>query len=208
MLQQISRISWLKKGDRNNKFYNQAIQKRNHRNGIKTIIVGDSLVCNPKEIKEAFLDHFQRLYNKNHSLIMGIGSCVERIISESETFWLEKEFKESEIELALSELASDKAPGPDGFNIHFIKFFGKNLKTQIMDCFRNFWANEDLPLGFNSSFNALIPKISYPKLIQDYRPISLINSTFKLLTKMLTNRLTALSSKIFDQFQFGFLKGR
>lgn len=148
------------------------------------------------------------MFNKKHNSILGIGSCVERIITESETLGLEKEFNEIEVELALSELANDKVSGPDGSNIHFIKFFWKNLKSQIMECFRNFWANRELPLGFNSSFIALIPKISHPKLIQDYGPISLINSISKLLTKLLANRLTTLSSKVFDHFQFGFLKGR
>lgn len=123
MLQQKSRITWLKKGDRNNKFFNQAIQRRNHRNGIQTIMVGNSMVNNPAEIKKAFISHFQALYNMRYKSILQVGGSVEKMISDLDISWLEREFRESEVELALSELASDKAPGPDGFNIHFLKSF-------------------------------------------------------------------------------------
>lgn len=207
-LQQKSRITWLKKGDRNNKFFDQAIQKRIHRNSIKSIVVGEFLVSIAEEIKKAFLNHFRGLYNKHQVQIPEVGSCVERRIIVTESLWLERNFMKFEIDLALSELANNKSPGLDGFNLYFIKFFWKNLSGQVLECFSKFWASGMLPKGFNSSFIALIPKKSHPKLIQDYTPINLINSISKLLTKVLANRMIVLNNKLFDDYQNRFIKGR
>lgn len=54
MLHQKTRINWLKNGDRNSKFFNQAIQKRNHRYGIKNVVVEGCLISSLEEIKKVF----------------------------------------------------------------------------------------------------------------------------------------------------------
>lgn len=110
--------------------------------------------------------------------------------------------------MALSELSNDKAPGPDGFNVFYIKQFRSELKGRVLESFSKFWDGENLPAGFNSSFLVLVPKVPILKLIQDYRPISLIKSVAKLLTKTIANRLGSLVDKLIDSHQFGFVKGR
>lgn len=121
---------------------------------------------------------------------------------------LEKGFSIREIESALHSLGSDKAPGPDGFNIFFIKKFWPHIRDKVLECFANFEHIHNLPKGFNSSFLALIPKVVSPQNVQDYRPISLLNSLPKLLTKVLANRLEKLNDKLFGGNQYGFIKGR
>lgn len=69
----------------------------------------------------------------------------------------------------------------------------------------SFHTTGDIPIGLNSSFIALIPKIHKPTVSTDFRPISLINSTMKILLKMLENRLkTALPLNISEE-QYGFM---
>lgn len=55
--------------------------------------------------------------------------------------------------------------------------------------FEEFFENSKLPKGMTSYFLALIPKISYPQRLTDYRPISLIGSLYKILVKVLASRL-------------------
>lgn len=64
------------------------------------------------------------------------------------------------------------------------------------------------PIGLNSSFIALIPKVELPKLVTDYRPIILINSVPKLFTKLLAERVNPMLGKLVCANQFGFMKGR
>ena len=73
---------------------------------------------------------------------------------------------------------------------------------------RVFHANAQLPVGLNSSFVALIPKVSNPTCIRDYRPISLINTSMKILTKILATRLASHMDGLTSDTQSRFTKGR
>lgn len=68
--------------------------------------------------------------------------------------------------------------------------------------------NSEHSNGMNSSFISLIPKVKSPMQIKDYRPISLINCSLKILSKILTNRLSRVMSKLISSNQTGFIKGR
>ena len=66
----------------------------------------------------------------------------------------------------------------------------------------------DIPKGCNSSFIALIPKIPNANLVKDFRPISLIGSIYKIISKILTNWLVAVLGDIVSDVQSAFIKGR
>ncbi|KAK1392805.1 hypothetical protein POM88_011861 [Heracleum sosnowskyi] len=85
--------------------------------------------------------------------------------------------------MALKQSANDKSPGPDEINFRCLKFLWPSIKGKVLECFKDFEEKEFLPQGFNSSFLALIPKVLHPKEVQEFRSISLINSTTKFLTK-------------------------
>ena len=65
-----------------------------------------------------------------------------------------------------------------------------------------------IPACFNSTFIALIPKVDNPKSLHDFRPISLCNCIYKVISKIIARRLTDLLSEHISGEQFGFLKGR
>lgn len=96
---------------------------------------------------------------------MGLGSAVSQKLDSIDKMGLEKDISEVEVETASLELSSDKAPGPEGFNVHYIKKFRGELKGRILDGLRKFWDLRKLPKGFNSSFLALIPKVLIPKRV-------------------------------------------
>jgi hypothetical protein len=86
-------------------------------------------------------------------------------------------------------MPSDKAPGPNGFNELFIKKCWHIIKEEVYQlCFDFF--NEKIDLqAINSSFITLVPKVNNPSKVNDFRPISLINSIFNIVTKLLGDRL-------------------
>lgn len=65
---------------------------------------------------------------------------------------------------------------------------------------------QEWPMGINSLFIALIPKVQNPHEVHDFRPISLIDSSLKIFTKVLTNRLFPLMKDIVNKNQNGFIK--
>ena len=93
-------------------------------------------------------------------------------------------------------LPLDKAPGPDGFNGLFFKKCWNIVKEDIYRLCEDFYdGNLDLE-SINYSYITLVPKVSNPEGVNDYRPISLLNSSIKILTKHLADRLQLVILKL------------
>ncbi|GKD80871.1 hypothetical protein Tco_1347710, partial [Tanacetum coccineum] len=94
-----------------------------------------------------------------------------------------------EIKKAVWDCGTNKSPGPDGFSFDFIRTFWDILKHDFVNAIREFFISSKFPPGCNSSFIALIPKKHDAKFVKDYRPISLIGCFYKIVYKILANRL-------------------
>lgn len=121
---------------------------------------------------------------------------------------LETTFSDLEIMSALKGLDKNKFPGLDGFNGYYINLLWEFIKEHVYRFHQNFHETGRLPPGMNSSFIALIPKILSSKSVDDYRPISLINCTLKILLKLVATRLNKVMRMIISETQFRFIRGR
>ncbi|GKA64119.1 RNA-directed DNA polymerase, eukaryota [Tanacetum coccineum] len=121
---------------------------------------------------------------------------------------MEREVSNDEIKKSVWECGTDKAPGPDGFTFGFFRHFWHLVDRDVCEAVRYFFKFSDLPKGCNSSFIALIPKIPDANLVKDFRPISLIGSIYKIIAKILTNRLVDVLGGIINEVQSAFIKDR
>ncbi|GJR02100.1 RNA-directed DNA polymerase, eukaryota [Tanacetum coccineum] len=112
-----------------------------------------------------------------------------------------------EIKEAVWDCGSSKAPGPDGFSFAFVKKYWDIIQKDLYDFINSFFASSELPYGANSSFFTLIPKVNNPTLITDFRPISLIGIHYKIIAKILANRLSKVIDKIVSKEQSTFIVG-
>lgn len=117
---------------------------------------------------------------------------------------LEEPFSEEEIWEVVKTCDGNKAPGPDGFNLNFFKHFWPVLKMDIFRFFEEFHHSGKLVKGLNAAFICLIPKCNKPELVADYRPISLIGSAYKLISKVLAARLKSVMPRLISPNQFAF----
>ena len=102
----------------------------------------------------------------------------------------------------------NKAPGPDGFPAEFYQRFWDVLKVDLMDMFAQLHSGE-LPLfKLNFGVITLLPKKEDASRIEQYRPICLLNVSFKIFTKVGTNRVTYIAQKVIRPSQSAFLPGR
>jgi len=134
---------------------------------------------------------------------------LEQLIQVNMDFYsLIQPFSTEEIDRIVKDMPSDKAPGPDGFNGLFLKKCWPLIKQTFYDlCFDFFSGNLDLE-SINNSFITLIPKINNPETVNDFRPISLLNCSIKLITKILAERLQAIIFEFIHAKQYGLIKGR
>ncbi|GJZ08803.1 cysteine-rich receptor-like protein kinase, partial [Tanacetum coccineum] len=101
-----------------------------------------------------------------------------------------------------------KAPGPDGFNLNFIKSFWDVIKVDFWNCIQHFESTGSLANGCNPSFIILTPKKPDPIGFSDYRPISLIGCVYKVISKLLSSRLARVINYIISHNQSDFISGR
>ncbi|KAK1284460.1 hypothetical protein QJS10_CPB21g01596 [Acorus calamus] len=121
---------------------------------------------------------------------------------------LVRPFTEQELERAVKSLSSNKAPGPDGYPGEFYKRFWPHLKRDLFQAVQYFYWNAKMPISWGSTHVALIPKIKNPRSLKEYRPISICDTKYKILSKMLVSRLKEVLSHIIGREQGAFIPGR
>ncbi|GKD38229.1 RNA-directed DNA polymerase, eukaryota, partial [Tanacetum coccineum] len=132
----------------------------------------------------------------------------QKCLSSEQMTELESEVTNDEIKRAVWDCGTDKAPGPDGFTLGFYRLFWYIIESDVYDAVKHFFTYEDIPKGCNSSFIALIPKIPGANLVKDFRPISLIGSLYKIIAKILANRLVGVLGDIVNELQSAFIADR
>ncbi|WVZ53969.1 hypothetical protein U9M48_004850 [Paspalum notatum var. saurae] len=129
-------------------------------------------------------------------------------VSELENEILVSPFSEEEVKMAVFQMKHNTAPGPNGFQVEFYQTFWINIKEDLMALFTEFHKGT-LPLhSLNFGTIILLPKGNDVKQIQQYRPICLLNVSFKIFTKVITNRITSIAARVIKPTQTAFLPGR
>jgi len=101
-----------------------------------------------------------------------------------------------------------KSPGPNGFNLFFVKESWEVFKDALVEAMALFHETGCIPKGCNTSFVALIPKVRDPAKLERYRPISLVGVMYKVISKVLAERIKKVLPVVIDECQSAFLKDR
>jgi hypothetical protein len=120
---------------------------------------------------------------------------------------LEVDFSEEEVLAVIADMASDKAPGPDGYISVFFKSTWHIVKHDILAAVNYFSQQHSQHLKqLNSAHMVLLPKKLDAETLRDFRPISLTHSIAKLLSKLLANRLAPFLNELVSRQQSAFIK--
>lgn len=98
-----------------------------------------------------------------------------------------------------------KAPGPDGFTAMFYQTYWHSVKHDVQRMARNFFSTGYLLKQMNHTHTPLIPKIENPEVVTQFRPISLCNVSYKIISKILTSRLKVVMPKLISHHQNAFV---
>ncbi|OMO53991.1 reverse transcriptase [Corchorus capsularis] len=205
---QKSRAKWIKEGDRNTKYFHMVASARRSANFINNINHNGMTLSHPKEMKKAVADRFESFYNSSTTLELDDLDCDFKKLNLDQVDFLESPFTEKEVWEAIDSCDGNKSPGPDGFNLNFFKSYWRAVKEEVMIFMEDFHRTGSFDRRINSSFITLIPKCSGASSLKDYRPICLVGSIYKILAKVLANRIRRVIEDVVSHNQFAFIKGR
>jgi hypothetical protein len=200
---QRSRANWLTHGDRNSSFFHNYARARKKRNTIVKLKGPDGGIREGNSlIKPIITDYFSELFSTemsetDHELLQKVQPKVTAYMNEH----LLEPFTEEEVKKALHGIGDFKAPGTDGMHAVFFKKFwgliGNNVTKEVLDALNS----GVIPHGWNDTAIVLIPKVNDPELITQFRPISLCNVLYKIISKILAGRLKVILLEIISLTQ-------
>ncbi|MCH95958.1 RNA-directed DNA polymerase (Reverse transcriptase), partial [Trifolium medium] len=115
---------------------------------------------------------------------------------------------QQEIKAAVFALNKDSAPGPDGFGAFFYQYFWDIVKEDVVKAVLQFFTTSWILPGFNANIIALIPKTPDAVSIDQYRPIAMANFKFKIISKVIADRLANIMPSLISEEQMGFIHDR
>jgi hypothetical protein len=121
---------------------------------------------------------------------------------------LTTKYSEEEVRRAIFQMEHNKASGPNGFLTEFYQTFWGTIKGDLIDLFSCIHAGQLELFRLNFGEIVLLPKVNEAERIQQYRPISLLNVSFKNFTKVATLRPNTVADHVVWPSQTAFMQGR
>uniref|UniRef100_A0A803Q0M3 Reverse transcriptase domain-containing protein n=1 Tax=Cannabis sativa TaxID=3483 RepID=A0A803Q0M3_CANSA len=207
---QKSRENWLKEGDCNTKFFHASVAVRRKRSFIWAIKKEDgSWIEGRDHIGDYFRNHFLELFSSTNSHFNSdLEDLFEPCISNAENNILNQPPTSEEIKKVVWSMPPLKSPGPDGFPTKFFKDYWDIVGPQTIEFVQEFFRSGNFSKEINRTFIVLIPKRANANCFDEFRPISLCNTTYKIVAKLLANRLSMVLDKIISPNQSAFVQGR
>ena len=207
---QKSRSKWLSDGDRNTRYYHVKTINRRRRNRITSLRNDAGHWIEEEAMVRNMINQFY--YNLFHEECV-FGPWIDTsftygTLAEENIIVLQSDISVKEVKNALFSMGEWKAPGPDSFPPGFYRKAWPIVGNTVVDFVRKVWSNPNDIQCVNKTDICLIPKVDKPEFVTQFRPISLCNTIYKVVTKVVVNRLKEVIDDIVSPYQTGFIPGR
>ena len=218
-----SRTQLLNENEKNSKFFLNLEKSRQNRKTITSLTVNDRKITDMNEILEEEMKFYERLYStssfyntdnlNNSEPYSNTSEYLENIninyklkIEEAEL--CEGKITSDEFNCALNNMKPNKSPGLDGLTVEFYQKFSKHLSNILINSFEQSFISKELSRSQKQCVISLLYKKDNPENLENWRPISLLNIDYKIIAKILANRLQKVLPLIISPDQQGFIKNR
>ena len=213
-LKQKAKLHWLEVGDLNNKTFHNSIRARKAQNTIREIRSSNGVVLRMhEEIKVEAVRYFSEFLNlspDNHqeATVAELKELMKYRCTKEDCRQLEGEASEEEIRKVLFSIPSHKSPGPDGSLSEFFRTAWPVIGADFIVAVQSVFKYGFLPKEVNSTILVLVPKKVDSMEMKDYRPIACCNVLYKVVSKILANRLKKILPSVITKNKSAFIKGR
>ncbi|XP_042962496.1 uncharacterized protein LOC122296768 [Carya illinoinensis] len=201
---------WMKVGDRNTTFFHLQASHRRKANSIVNLEDPQGRILTKQEdIGSAFTGYFSSLFTTSSP--SNYETCLDALetkLSNEMENWLLLPFTREEIYTSVTQMNPLGSPGPDGFPASFYQkhwgVVGEEVCSYALQVLNHGGSCTDV----NDTLISLIPKVKNPIKIPDFRPISLCNVLYKIISKTIANRFKTILPKLISLNQTAFVPGR
>lgn len=208
-----SRLRWMEEGEQCSSYFFSLEKSKIKKQTIDTLKIQDHTVNDNKIIASYCSEFYTKLYSSNFNeqytfqVLNSIKSC--KTISDSDKKHCDNPLMLTEVQEAIQKLKKNKSPGNDGLSGEFYKTFSTQLAPFLLSVYNESINKGTLPPTLTQGLTVLIPKPKKDLLLLDnWRPICLLNNDYKILANILANRIKGTLPSIIDEFQSGFMKKR
>ncbi|GJZ41493.1 RNA-directed DNA polymerase, eukaryota, reverse transcriptase zinc-binding domain protein [Tanacetum coccineum] len=200
LLFQKAKVEWISEGDKNNQYFHKVIKSRSQAKRICSICDDQGNRLEGNQMEEQFVKHFNQFLGANKGV--NGEKDFERVfgtkLSKKEAMNMVNEVTDNEIKHAMFDIGDNKALGPDGYTSTFFKKAWKIVGDDVCLVVKEFFGSGKLLGELNATLVSLVPKISTPKKVSDYRPIACCNVVYKCISKIITERIKPGLHKLVD----------
>lgn len=195
-------------GDSNTRYFHSIATARKKQNTIAKLQIRGVDCFDQHVIKEELRSFYINLFSQGDEVNSNMENLHFPKIAEADRLWLERDFSENRVWDVVRKMGCNKSPGPDGFTAEFFKNYWSMVKEDFMNLVKDFNRYSSIDSRFIFSFITLIPKKEDSCTHRDYRPLSLIGMVYKILSKLLANRLKKVMLVLISDFQGAFIHGK
>ncbi|GAU43908.1 hypothetical protein TSUD_88810 [Trifolium subterraneum] len=206
---QRAKMHWLQKGDMNTRFFHMSATARSKKKKVTKLVADNGTEAHTQEelceVAKSYFDNLFKPRDGDHDPVLNL---IQPRVTDDDNFFLTAPITKVEIQQALFQMHPDKSPGPDGFNPAFYQRFWEHCSDDIFSAASTWLERGYFPTSLNETNICLIPKCDNPTSMKDLHPISLCNVLYKMMSKVLANRLKCCLDKCVSQLQSAFVEGR
>ncbi|GJZ46112.1 RNA-directed DNA polymerase, eukaryota, reverse transcriptase zinc-binding domain protein [Tanacetum coccineum] len=184
------------------------VEMKKSKNRVEYIKDDAGVSYEGEDVPVQFVKHFDNFLGKTDQVTRVDDSLFINTLSSDEANNMVCDVTESEVKEAMFDIESNKASGPDGYTSEFFKRAWDVVGKEVCLAIQEFFKNGKLLGEVNSTIIALIPKVSTPCKVSEFRPIACCNVIYKCISKILTNRIKSGLDKIVHINQSAFIPGR
>ena len=191
------------------------LESRNYQEKVINNLIDENgeEIYTTQDILETQKKYYKNLYDEKIQIdetpICELIGENENKLNNEEVQSLEGELTYEELTLALKNMKNSKSPGNDGFTAEFFKFFWVDLGKYILRSINYAYRNGLLSVTQKQGIITCLPKPNKARnILKNWRPISLLNVIYKLMSSAIANRLKTVLNKLINQDQKGFITGR
>ena len=207
-----AKIQWYEEGEKSTKFF-YSIEKSRQRKKVitKLVNVNGEIIQDQAKIVDEQINFYRRLYKHEpvdlHSQ-EELVNYISRILPEADVNSCDQELSVLELKEALFKMESNKSPGLDGLTAEFYKYFWWDLINIFQKLIGEIYNQNQLCNSMKIGLITLIPKKGDLTKLENWRPISLLNIDYKIISKALASRISKVMHHLVSADQTCSVPGR